>query len=479
MSAGFSQLWFLHRESASCRQAERCTGVTLPVLRIVAAVLLANCALDLPMSRAAEPSVAADSVTISAFGGALAQPVDGQESILRRFEVQLITSPTRSFFHVLDDARSGCPWPDSFGLVSSTGESNGVEPHLLYHYEGNPYSIGLPPLIVRIPSDAVADASWEQSGWKLTLVERRRIDGVDCWLIEASERRGRRQTLTAEAGSGILLKAQADVFMGQGVRFRLTMERTSITTVDGDAAEQLTKLQDGLLGLQKALNRRVDSQLSELSTRQIETAAAERESLHTAAAGTVLQSLVMRLSNDLERQQKRLMAVRDRAGQLLNSAAPEFSLNLVSGGSLESQSLKGQIVVLHFWDYRDQPLSEPYGQTGYLDFVFNQKRKSNVQVVGISTSAEFQNADTLNRARRSARKLAEFMNLTYPIAYDDGALLRTLGDPRDSNGQLPLWVVLTPDGRVTHYHAGFYEIDTTRGLKELDAVLTEQIQKTR
>lgn len=416
-------------------------------------------------------------ISVITYAGALSQPVDGQDSILRRFEVQLMAGPANRFFHVLDDVRSGCPWPDSYGLIPMVGDAAGVEPHLLYQYDGNPYSIGLPPLVLNLPDQIAPDTTWDQSGWNMTVLERRRVDGVDCWLVEASERRGRRQTLTAEATNGYLLRAQADVFMGQGDRFRLTLDRATSVSVADESAATLSKLQEGVLELQKALNRRPDSQQSELSARQIETAVGYRTALHELAAGTALQNLVKRISDDVERQQKRVTAVADRAGQLMHSAAPEFSLNLINGGSIESQSLKGKVVVLHFWDYRDQPLAEPYGQTGYLDFVFNQRRKANVQVIGISTSPDFQQSDTLSRAKRSSRKLSEFMNLTYPVAYDDGALLRTLGDPRDSSGQLPLWIVLSSDGKIAHYHAGFYEIDTARGLKELDAVLAEQIRK--
>ena len=69
------------------------------------------------------------------------------------------------------------------------------------------------------------------------------------------------------------------------------------------------------------------------------------------------------------------------------------------------------------------------------------------------------------------------MNLSYPIGHDDGSLLESLGDPRDVKGQLPLWIVLSVDGKVVHYHAGFYEVDAAQGLKELEAVLTEQIRR--
>ena len=130
-------------------------------------------------------------------------------------------------------------------------------------------------------------------------------------------------------------------------------------------------------------------------------------------------------------------------------------------------------MILHFWDYRDTPLSEPYGQTGYLEFLFNQKKKLNLTVVGVSTNPDLQNKENLKRGRRSVRKLSEFMNLSYPIGHDDGTLLKNFGDPRDTRGQLPLWIVLNANGKVAHYHAGYYEVDAAQGLKDLENVLAD------
>jgi len=84
-----------------------------------------------------------------------------------------------------------------------------------------------------------------------------------------------------------------------------------------------------------------------------------------------------------------------------------------------------------------------------------------------------QQAESSRSAKRTARKLIEFMNLSYPVGYDDGSLLRAFGDPRDSDGKLPLWVVITPAGKIAHYHGGFYEVDQRYGLKELDDVLSQ------
>ncbi|MCP4505273.1 MAG: TlpA family protein disulfide reductase, partial [Fuerstiella sp.] len=141
-----------------------------------------------------------------------------------------------------------------------------------------------------------------------------------------------------------------------------------------------------------------------------------------------------------------------------------------------SKSLRGRIVVLHFWKYAEKPLSEPYGQVGYLEFLYNKYKQMNVDVIGVAMNRALLQSETARAGQRTARKLAEFMNLSYAIGYDDGSLLRELGDPRDSAGQLPLWVVLSPEGKIIHYHSGFYEVDRQQGLKQLNEVLTRRIR---
>jgi hypothetical protein len=57
------------------------------------------------------------------------------------------------------------------------------------------------------------------------------------------------------------------------------------------------------------------------------------------------------------------------------------------------------------------------------------------------------------------------------MAYDDGALLKRLGDPRVAGGKLPLFVVVGKDGRVADYHAGLYDVKATEGLEELERIV--------
>ena len=70
------------------------------------------------------------------------------------------------------------------------------------------------------------------------------------------------------------------------------------------------------------------------------------------------------------------------------------------------------------------------------------------------------------------------MNLTYPILFDDGAMLKQLGDPRVAGNRLPLFVVIDRSGRVVEYHSGHYEVHRDRGLEELDQIVKKALDKT-
>ena len=420
---------------------------------------------------------AADEMEHTRFTGSLVKAGDDEEDILRRFEVQLLTQKKSHFFHVIDDARSGCPWPESYGRTGPEVGIDSLQPHLVYNYDDNAYLIGLPPLIVGLPDGIEPDTTWEHAGWQMTAMEQRNVENRPAWTIEARERRGRQQTLTVNASTGITLRAEAQIFMGRGEQFALTLTQTSRKMLEQSVTDASQELQNQLLALQGNLKRRPDSHLSELSLRQIVDVTAALEPCLTLAKGTPLELLVKQIKTDAEQQQKRLASTETRAAELKDSDAPEFKLSLMNGSMLESASLAGKTIILHFWDYRDAPLSEPYGQTGYLEYLYNQKKKMNVTVVGVSTNPDLQSKENQNRGRRSVRKLSEFMNLSYPIGHDDGALLKSLGDPRETRGQLPLWVVIDTDGKIAHYHTGFYEVDAALGLKDLEVVLADLLRK--
>jgi hypothetical protein len=133
--------------------------------------------------------------------------------------------------------------------------------------------------------------------------------------------------------------------------------------------------------------------------------------------------------------------------------------------------------VLHFWDYRDEPLREPYGQIGYLDFLYHRRKAAGLQVYGVAVNSRLADETTRGAAERSVKKLKSFMNLSYPVLLDGGGLLRQFGDPRVIGASLPLFVVVGPEGTIVHYHVGTYEVQQDQGLKELDDVVAGLLGK--
>jgi hypothetical protein len=158
-------------------------------------------------------------------------------------------------------------------------------------------------------------------------------------------------------------------------------------------------------------------------------------------------------------------------------ATEAFSARGIDDAALEAGDLKGRVTILHFWDYRDEPLREPYGQVGYLDFLYHRRKESGLRLYGVAVDGRLGDQQTRAAAERSVKKLKAFMNLSYPVLLDSGGLLKQFGDPRVVGGSLPLFVVIGPDARILHYHAGHYEVHQDQGLKELDAVVAKALDK--
>lgn len=237
-------------------------------------------------------------VTLTSFSGSLLQPGAGEGDILRRFDVDLLSNGPTHFFNVTDDLRNGCPWPERFGRTGATSDPDGVQPHLVYQYDSNMYVIAMPPLVVELPANPEPEATFEQGGWQMTILEKNTVEGTPAWMVEAKERRGRRQILAVSQSDGGVLRAEADVFMGQGDRFMLTLARTERKALSPELTQSIEELQTQLISLQVALKRRPDSHNSELSQRQVDDALAGIEQMTRLATGTPLEAMVRLIRTD-------------------------------------------------------------------------------------------------------------------------------------------------------------------------------------
>ena len=190
-----------------------------------------------------------------------------------------------------------------------------------------------------------------------------------------------------------------------------------------------------------------------------------------AAAGTPLARVVTAAERDTQLQSGRNDAVADLAAKQTGRAVEAFTSKGLDDEALSQDGLLGHVTVLHFWDYRDEPLKEPYGQVGYLDFIYHRRKPSGLQVYGVAVDGRLAEEKTRGEATRSVKKLKAFMNLSYPILLDSGALLKQFGDPRPLGANLPLFVVIGPDQKIIHYHVGTYDVHQDQGLKQLDEVV--------
>lgn len=385
----------------------------------------------------------------------------------------------------LTDERGGgsWAWPERFGsleLSTKNTPANDATIRLLAEHEGH-----LNPIAIRQPFFEHADqltedgeGDWVSGPFSYEVAEgTKKIKDRECHVVRVSTNNGRKQRLwISTADNTLLVAAEQQVFMGRGDEFQLKLELETLKPLDAAALAKVQKPFQLLVDLKSQLNRADGETKSELSETQIAAAQKVVDPLQSAAEGTPLAPLAAVISRDVKSQTQRADDVASVSKKFVGQPSPAFELTTLEKKTISSKDLAGKIVVLHFWDYDSDPLTEPYGQVGYLDFLSNKRKRYGIEVIGVATNESFADPAKTTGAFRSVRKLREFMNLGYPIATDDGSLVAKFGDPRKLGAKLPLWVVIDPDGKIAHYHVGFYAIKPDEGLRPLDEAVMKQIK---
>jgi cytochrome c-type biogenesis protein CcmF len=142
---------------------------------------------------------------------------------------------------------------------------------------------------------------------------------------------------------------------------------------------------------------------------------------------------------------------RPRVGQ----AAPAFTIPIASGGTLSTETLRGEVVVLNFWAPWCPSCKDDLPM---LQAVSEDYRDRGVRFVGVAFQAE---------EAEVAESLA-----TYGITYDVG--IDEMGETVARYGitGVPETFVLSPEGRVTFVNVGPLRESVLR--RELDALVKEQ-----
>ena len=378
--------------------------------------------------------------------------------------------------HVIEDAGNTLPWIARFGQSSRAGAFPTIA--TVHRHDGLPYS-----LTVRVPflngaPKLAADTKWEEGQVDLEVTGTRKVGEWDCWVVESSDGLGRRGTFLVDQETGIVTSSTQRIFMGQGDRFELSTRLVSTNAVPEAADARIGAIGEGLRKLQTELGYAERATDFELTAAQLETVADQIPALTEAAEETAYERLVALINREVKAQQQRTTAVADLTKRFVGQAAPPIRVKTLTGTDYDIAPHKGKVIVLHFWDYRDSPLTEPYGQIGYLDFLAS-RRGERVKVIGVAVDPRLGSPDTAGLAVRSIRKLKEFMNVGYDITTDSGDLIKSFGDPRQFSAPLPLWVVIGANGQIVHYRNGLYKVDVNRGLEELDLVVADALKAAK
>ena len=421
------------------------------------------------------------------YQGELKQIHRGSETQVKDFSVYLVLHGQEDETLQLDwlveeRGGSGWNWPERMGqmTINSKLQPAGERiPRIMHVHDGVDH-----PLDVEFPifagTNRIADkATWQEGNWEWTVGGTKQIGDRTCREVNGVSANGRSRTVCIDTSIPIVVSANRRLFMGRGDQFELSLRLESVSSLSEAQLSRIAAPLATFAALQAKLGREPVATDKDLSDKQLQAIADEAEKFRRQATDTPLAQFANVVLRDVKAQQQRVSELTAVAESMLGRKAPAVDFQWLTEAPEQLPLSPGRITVLHFWDYQDSPLKEPYGQVGYLDFLNNRRRKLGVDVVGVAVHERFGNPQTEPAARRSARKLKEFMNLGYSLGVDDGSLLKLFGDPRRSGGQLPLWVVVGADGKIIHYRVGYYAVDPRDGLKELDDVLVAEIQRAR
>jgi len=412
---------------------------------------------------------------------------DSDGETVKRFNLYcLVTNPNAAGERIafLVDERGGgaWPWPERFGLIQLDANRRPTSPaqiRLLYTHEGTPSSIKLQRPLFAEMDKLSPDAKWTSGNTTYTVTGSTKIQELDCWRIESVTNFGLKGELAVDKENGLIVKARRDLTRGRGVPFSLFWELESQTLLEKSAAERLENPIITLAKLQEDLKRAENAFDPELTDGQLKTTASVADKLQQQAEETPYARLAATIRRDLKRQMRRTDDVGKLEAKFVGQAAPKFELQTLDNQKIDPETFQGNVVVLHFWNYKSDPLVEPYGQAAYLDFSYSRYQKLGVQVFGVAVNNSFANDATRGPALQSARKFKDFMNLSFPVAVDNGELIAKFGDPRRVGAKLPLWVVIGADGKITHYKLGFYDINPDEGLRPLDKAVGMAVRAKR
>ncbi len=425
------------------------------------------------------------------FAGKLAaQDADNDAGSAQTFRVTFVVTEAtasggRRAAWVLEDQGGGprVAWTQRFGLVTLNQAlqpaSDRELPAIEGERDGMRRSIALRSPFFDGVERLKPGGAWEAAGFEYDVIGREDVAGRKAWRVTASNNRGLRSLLWIDDKDGLVARRVDQVFLGQGVPHELSLELTRADTLAADVAARHAQAQAKLSELRGPTNQN-PANSSEPGPAATPELLARAKAVQTEIAESLKEGVWADLARDGVREIQTTLNRQSSLGKMRDAVvgkpARPVSLTAARGGKINLDDFKGKPVVLHFWEYRSEPKEAPYGETGYLDFLWRQGEKAGIRVIGVAVDERLRDESTRAAARKDVRAFCDFMNLSFPVGFDESNLIEAFGDPRRVGGKLPLYVVVAPDGTVAEYHAGLWGSTPDEGLRDLDQRLRKLLR---
>ena len=373
------------------------------------------------------------------------------------------------------------PWPSQFGAVDwQHGRAFDAKlgwPALLHPHDERKSVVQFPPLLVSTNHNLKVGKSWQEGKNTFQVIKSTKILNRACWEITVSNNYGLQQTLWVEKEQPLVLAADSRIVLGQGKEHRLQFSLAELRPLDKSGSQQMRQAFGTMGKLREQLEIKPGKAEYDWSDQQLKLLRGSLPEIRRDLRDTPLFEVAQLATQDASNQKDRKMTIAAITKRIMGREISELKVRGLKGEMFPKDGLKDSVVVLHFWEYRDKPLTAPYGQVGYLDFLYQKYQKQGLKMYGVAANLGLADAEQRPAAVRGIKKLVEFMNLSYPVLVDSEGALQRLGDPRAADAKLPLFLVLDRDSKVIHYHVGYYEVQRDRGLAALDAVVKKALGK--
>ncbi len=453
----------------------------LAMLEFVLALLL----LPILFTQAAAAEQPISAGTELHYKGAIERRTDdGPAKSRKTFEVTFLVSKAGAegaevCWLLEERGRGEWPWFERFGRLALDPQWRTRErgPALLYDRGEARSVVPLAIPLLTTEKALAAGGGWQEDKLEFSVEKSDKLGEREVWRISVRDPYGTKSLLHLDRESPLVVSRLDRVMLGRGEEYQMNCELLGVARLPEEKAAETARAFEALIALRAKLNLPAQTQEAEWKPDQLALLTAGLPQLQKAAAGTGLEKIASAAARDVELQSGRHTALSELSSKHVGRAVEKFAVKGPSGESLSSDDLQGKVTVLHFWEYRDEPLEEPYGQIGYLDFLYQHRKAAGVQVYGVAVDGRLADEKTRGAAERSVKKLKGFMNLSYPIVLDSGGLVKQFGDPRLLGANLPLFVVIGRDGKIAHYHVGHHKVHQEQGLTDLDRVVGETLDK--